>query len=78
MWPFNVYRIIQSRERYIWVQVRILHETNKAILVTAPPCHPEGASATEGSKLWIPKSQIYSIRLRKSVFEIYARESIIK
>jgi len=65
MWPFNIYRILQSREHYIWVQIRILHETNKAILVEC------------GSKLWIPKSQICGIRLRKSVFEIYVRENAV-
>ena len=33
---FSIYRIFESSERYIWAQVRILHETDKAILVTAP------------------------------------------
>ena len=65
MWPFNIYRIFESRERYVWAQVRILHETDKAILVEC------------GSKIWIPKSQIYGVRLRKNIFEIYVREGVI-
>ena len=65
MWPFNIYRLLQSKERYIWVQVRILYETDKAILVES------------GIKIWIPKSQIYEIRLRKNIFEIYVRENAV-
>jgi len=52
-------------DRYIWAQVRILHETDKAILVY------------NGMKIWIPKSQIYGIKLRKNVFEIYIKETVI-
>ena len=62
--PFGIYNLINP-ERYIWVQVRILHETDKAILVD------------NGIKTWIPKSQIYGIRLRKNVFEVYVKESIV-
>ena len=61
--PFGIYNLINP-ERYIWVKIRILHETDKAILVD------------NGIKTWIPKSQIYGIRLRKSVFEIYIKESL--
>jgi len=28
-------------------------------------------------KIWIPKSQIFGIRLRENVFEIYIREAMI-
>jgi len=28
-----------------------------------------------GMKIWIPKSQIYGIRLRNNIFEIYVKES---
>jgi len=62
--PFGIYNLINP-EKYIWAQVRILHETDKAILVYS------------GMKTWIPKSQIHGIRLRKNVFEIYVREGII-
>ncbi len=65
MWPFNIYRILQSKERYIWIQARILYETDKAILVES------------GIKIWIPKSQICGIKLRKSVFEIYVKKNMI-
>jgi len=65
MWPSNYCSLLYPKERYVWVQVRILHETKKAILV----CN--------GQKVWIPKSQIYGIRLRKNVFEIYVKESTI-
>ena len=63
MFWFNLLRsILYPENRYIWVQVRIIHETDKAILVD------------NGRKVWIPKSQIYRIRLRKNTFEIYVRE----
>ncbi len=58
-WPY----IINSQEKPIWVKIRILHETNKAILVYC------------GRNLWIPKSRIYGIRLRNSIFEISVKES---
>jgi len=77
----------------ICTQARILYETKKAILVTAPYVitaskrfpsviarSAEGAtkqSQDNNIKLWIPKSQIYGIRLRKGVFEIYVKESTI-
>lgn len=65
MWPFNYCSLLYAKERYIWCQVRILHETKKAILVY------------NGRKIWIPKSKIYAIRLRKNVFEIYIKEGAI-
>jgi len=64
-WLLSVYRLMYSKERYIWVQVRILHETDKAILVD------------NGIKIWIPKSRIHRIRLRNNIFEIYVRESTV-
>ena len=64
MWLFTMRNLLQPRERYIWVQVRILHETKKAILVY------------NGQKIWIAKSQICGIRLKKDVFEVYVKESI--
>ena len=60
--PFSVYRLIYPKERYIWAQIRILHETEKAILVN------------NGRKFWIPKSQIYGVRLKNNIFEIYVKE----
>ncbi len=50
------------RQRYIWARVRILHETDKAILVEC------------GMKIWIPKSRIRAIRLRNNAFEVYVAE----
>jgi len=64
-WPLIIYRLIHPKERYIWAQVRILHETEKAILTD------------NGTRIWIPKSQIQRIRLRNNVFEIYVRESTV-
>ncbi len=29
-WPLSIYGLLHPKERYIWVQVRILHETEKA------------------------------------------------
>ena len=62
---FNFRELISPKPKYIWAQVRILHETEKAILVYS------------GIKIWIPKSQIHRIRLKNNVFEIYVRENIV-
>jgi len=64
-WPLSIYGLMHPKERYIWVQIRILHETDKAVLVN------------NGMKTWIPKSQIHKIRLRKNIFEIYVKESTV-
>ena len=65
-WPYSIiYRFLYSSERYTWAQVRILHETDKAILVD------------NGMKTWIPKSRLFGIRLRNGVFEIYVKEGIV-
>jgi len=62
-WPFSIRSIMYPKERYIWARVRIIHETDKAIL------------ADNGRKTWIPKSQICKIRLNNSTFEIYVKDS---
>ena len=62
---FSFRELLSPKPRYIWARVRILHKTKKAILVY------------NGQKIWIPKSQIYGIRLRKNVFEIYVREGVV-
>ncbi len=64
-WPFSIRNIIYPKEKYIWAQVKIIHETDKAILVD------------NGRKTWIPKSRIHGIRLRHNIFEIYTKESTI-
>ncbi len=61
-WPFSIRNLIYPQERFIWVRVRIIHETDKAILVD------------NGRKLWIPKSRMCGIRLKNNVFEIYTKE----
>lgn len=58
-WPFSISRILYPEERYIWAQVRIIHETAKAIMVD------------NGRKIWVPKYRIYGVRLRNNTFEIY-------
>jgi len=66
MWPFTLNKLFyQQEERLVWVKVRILYETDKAILVQH--CR----------KCWIPKSRIYGIRLRKTTFEIYTKQSMV-
>ncbi len=65
MRPFTLHSIFYPEERFIWVKVRILHETDKAILVQ------------HSRKFWIPKSRINGIRLRKISFEIYIKESMV-
>jgi len=64
-WPLSVYRLVRPKERHMWAQIRILRETEKAILID------------NGMKIWIPKSQICGIRLRKNIFEIYVKESTV-
>ena len=65
VWPFSIYRLIYLKETYIWVQVRILYETEKALLID------------NGMKIWIPKSGIRGIRLKNNTFEIYVKESTV-
>ena len=64
-WPLSIYGLMHPKEKYIWVQVRILHETDKAILID------------NGMKIWIPKSRIRQIRLRNNTFEIQVKESTV-
>jgi len=64
-WPFSIYRLFYPEERYIWAQVRIIYETDKAILVES------------GRKFWIPKSRINGVRLRNNTFEIYTKKSTV-
>lgn len=64
-WPFSIRSLLYPQERYIWTKVRIMHETDKAILVD------------NGRKFWIPKSRIGGIRLKGNTFEIYVKESVV-
>ncbi len=66
MWPFSIYRLLQPKECYIWVKIRILYETDKAILVY------------NSNKFWIPKSRIYEVRLKNNIFEVYVKENILE
>ena len=65
MWPFTMRSWIEPREHYVWAQVQILYETDKAVLVY------------NGMKIWIPKSQIYGVRLKNNIFELYVKESVV-
>ena len=65
LWPLTIYRLIYPKQRHIWAQVRILRETDKAVLVD------------NGMKIWVPKSRIYTIRLRNNTFETYVKESTV-
>ncbi len=62
-WIFSIRKVIYLEEKYIWAQVRIIRETEKAILVD------------NGRRFWIPKSRINRIRLKNNTFEIYTKES---
>ena len=64
-WPLSIYGLMHPKEKYIWVQVRILHETNKAILVK------------NGMKIWVPKLQIYRIRLGNNTFEFMSKKALL-
>jgi len=61
----SIHKLLYPKPKYIWAQVLILHETDKAILVD------------NGMKTWIPKSRIGGIRLRNNTFEIYVMEDIL-
>ena len=61
-----IIRLLFGKSEYIWLPVRILKETEKAILVE------------NYRKFWIAKSQIVKIRLRRGVFEIYVREDLVR
>ena len=63
--PFSIRSLLYPQERSIWTQIRIIHETDKAILVD------------NGMKLWVPKSRIGGIRLKGNTFEIYVKESTL-
>lgn len=65
-WPFNIHKLLYPKEKYIWIQVRILYETKKVILVDT------------GMEIWIPKSQIQKIRLRNNIFEIYVNKNNVR
>lgn len=67
LWFFNDYPPRYYHRQKIWVKIRFLHETDKAILVYC-----------NNKKTWIPKSRVYKIRLRKGIFEIYIKESSVK
>jgi hypothetical protein len=57
---------IYPKERKIWIKVRFAHETEKAILVYC-----------NNRKTWIAKSRIHKIRLKRGVFEVYAKRSSV-
>ena len=64
-WSLTFYKLVYPKERYIWVQVRILHETDKAILID------------NGIRIWIPKARIRKMRLRNNTFEVYVKEGAV-
>ena len=64
--PFNINNFLYPQENYTWIQIRILYETKKAILVD------------NGVEIWIPKSRIRRIRLKNNIFEIYVKEKTVR
>ncbi len=66
-WLFYNYQSEYPIKRKIWAKIRFIHETDKAILVYC-----------NGKKIWISKSRIYKIRLKKGVFEVYIRKSMLE
>jgi len=65
-WPFSIYDLVYPKERYIWAQIRILRETEKAVLVD------------NGMRIWIPKSRIHGIKLKNNIFKIHVKESTVE
>jgi len=64
-WPFSIYNLLYPKEKHIWARVRILHESEKAILID------------NGMKIWVPKSRIHGIRLKNNIFEFFVKESTV-
>ena len=58
-----IIRLLLGKSEYIWFPVKILKETNKAILVE------------NDRKFWIAKSQIVKIRLRRGIFEVFVNRN---
>jgi len=65
-WLVYNFFFTDPRQKKIWVKVRFVHETEKAVLVLF-----------EGRKTWIAKSRIDKIRLRKGDFEVYVWKSMV-
>jgi len=65
-WSLSIYNLLYPKEKYIWARVRILHETEKAILID------------NGVKIWIPKSRIHGIKLKNNIFKIHVKESTVE
>ncbi|MFH2137686.1 MAG: hypothetical protein ABII88_04180 [Candidatus Omnitrophota bacterium] len=63
---FWIIRLLFGKSEYLWLPVRILKETDRAVLVE------------NYRKMWIVKSKIVKIRLKKGVFEIYIKNYIVK
>jgi hypothetical protein len=61
-----IYKFRHSGEKFIWIQARILYETDNAILIES------------NIKIVLPKSQIYGIRLKNNAFAICVKKSVIQ
>ena len=61
----RIIKLLFGKSEYVWFPVRILRETDKAVLVEN--CR----------KMWIAKSRIAKIRLRRGFFEVYVRKKHI-
>ena len=66
-WIFSNYHPKYPHQKKIWIKIRFLHETDKAILVYC-----------NGKKIWIAKSQVFRVKLKKDIFKIYVKESSSK
>ena len=65
-WSLSIYNLLYPKEKYIWARVRILHETEKAILID------------NGVKIWIPKSRIHGIKLKNNISKIHVKEITVE
>ena len=61
---YPLYRPFDSSPwpKYAWLKVRMRHETEKAVLVMV-----------EDEKIWLPKSRIRKVKLKKGWFWIDVR-----
>ena len=62
-WLFYNYPPKYPPRKKVWMKIRFVHETDRAVLVLC-----------DNRKVWIPKSRIRKVRLRRDVFEILSGE----
>jgi len=61
-WLLNILFNPYPRPRYFWAKVRIIYESERAILILY-----------ENSKVWVPKSRIKKVKFKKNCFYLFLK-----